>query len=339
MISGNIASVSKKQNSDINIGKLAIWFVLLVLVADTIYSTWYGINLQTREKCVIYKFMPRWLFMTYEYLFELFMVVIAGAFAGSVTEKYFKRYKKLIPQNQVTAFFYASLIPVCSCSAIPLIESMKRRLKMRTIISFVMSAPILNPYVIYLSFSVIGFKYGVLRILGAFVVSIITGIVMEIAHKKMGNNAIGVYNSCRPKVCSAIRGEDVYMKTWKMVFEIAPYVFIAGFLGLILEISGPLKVIEQLPLNDHFVSLLIFTLIGTFIYMCNGADVLFLAPLLRFTDLGLGVSIGFSLSATAICTTSIIMLFKFLGKRLTTVLVLTVYLVIVLFSYLSGMIV
>ena len=314
------------------IAKYSIWFILLLLLVDTVYSSWYGITMETRERCVIYQFMPRWLFMTYEYLIELFMVVVAGAFAGTLAEKYFTKYRRLMPKNQVTAFLYASIIPVCSCSAIPLIESMKKKLPLRTIISFVMAAPILNPYVIFLSFSVLGYQYGILRILGSFVISIVTGLVVEAVYRKSGKPEIGIYKSCQPSACGVKVANTVYRKTWKMIKVIAPYIFIAGFLGLVLELAGPMKFVEQLPLNDSIITLLLMTLIGTAIYLCNGADILFLAPLLTYTDLGMGNAIAFSITATAICATSIVMFSKFLGKRLTAALVATIYVVTVLFS-------
>ncbi|MDC0584424.1 permease [Bacteroidales bacterium] len=329
-LNADLRIISKVINHDYK--KSIIWLILILLAADTLYSTWYGINMHTRERCIIYQFMPKWLFMTYEYLIELFMVVIAGTFAGAVTEKYFTKFKRFMPKNQITAFLYASVIPVCSCSAIPLIESMKKKLPFRSVISFVVAAPILNPYVIFISFSVLGFQYGIYRILGALILSILVGLLVELAYKTGNKKDIGVYQSCAPKACSTKSGNDIYSKTWDMISRIAPYIFIAGLLGPLLEMAGPVQFIQNLPLSDNWSTLLIITLIGTFIYLCNGADVLFLAPLLQYTNLGLGNAIAFSITSTAICASSIVLLVKFLGKRLTTILVVSIYAITVLFS-------
>jgi len=322
----------QRRNPKINFYKLGIWLVLAILLVDTLYSTWYGIHYNTREKCVIYKFLPSWLFLINEYLIELFLVVVAGTFAGTLTEKYFTRYRKFLPKNQISAFVYASVIPVCSCSAIPLIESMKHRLPLRAIITFVMAAPLLNPYIIFLSYSVLGVWYGTLRILGSLIVSVFVGLVVDFAYRRMGKPEIGIYKSCDTSSCSAVIGKDVYRKSWVLVGKIAPYILIAGILGLLFELTGPLKLIDQLPFNQGIITLSLLTGIGTAIYLCNGADILFLAPILQYTDLGFGDALAFSLSSTAVCTTSIIMLSRFIGKRLTTVLVAATVGIILLFS-------
>lgn len=326
-------AIQVSNQKRVNIGKIAIWVILLLLAADAIYSAWNGINLQTRNNCVIYRSIPRWLFLTNEYFIELFMVVVAGAFAGTLSEKFFTRYRKLFPNDQFTAFIYASIIPVCSCSAIPLIESMKKRLPLRTLITFVIAAPLLNPYIIFLSFSVLGIKYGVLRILGSFLISMLTGLFVEWIYIRIGKPEIGIYKSCEPTGCNFVPGNDVYRKTWKMIGKIAPYILIAGLLGLVFELTGPVKLIERLPLNGSLISLLLVILIGIPIYFCNGADVLFLSPLLAYTDIGLGTALAFSLTSTAICASSIVMLSKFLGKRLTTALVGAVFAITLIFAY------
>jgi len=325
--------IPKRQNNGINIPKIAIWFILAVLLVDTIYSSWYGIHYNTREKCAIYKFLPSWLFLINEYLLELFLVVVAGTFAGTLTEKYFTKYRKFIPKTQLSAFVYASVIPVCSCSAIPLIESMKSRLPLRTIITFVIAAPLLNPYIIFLSYSVLGVEYGSLRILGSLIVAIAVGLVVDLAYHRIGKPEIGIYKSCDTASCSAVIGKDVYRKTWVLVGKIAPYILIAGILGLLFELTGPLKLIDQLPLSGGITSLILLTGIGTAIYLCNGADILFLAPILQYTDLGMGDALAFSLSSTAVCASSIIMLSRFLGKKLTFVLTAATIVMILIFSF------
>ena len=337
-ISTSISLANKQQTphkvNQLLLAKLGTWLVLALLITDFAYSAWNGINLQTRDRCVIYHFLPRWIFLLYEYLIELFLVVTAGAFAGSLAEKYFNRFRRILPKNQITAFLYASFIPVCSCSAIPLIETMKQRMSLKTIITFVMAAPLLNPYIIFLSFSVMGINYGLLRIAGAFIIAVTTGYVIEFAYNKMGNPEIGIYQSCNTGSCRIVAGNNIYLKTWKMIKKIAPYILIAGILGLAFEITGPVKLIDKFPMSGNLISLTLVTLIGIPIYFCNGADILFLAPLMQYTDLPLGTALSFSLTSTAICISSIIMLSRFLGRRLTAILSLNVIVLSFLFAML-----
>lgn len=315
------------------IQQITIWVILILLCADAIYSAWNGITMNTREKCIIYRSLPRWMFILYEFMIELFFVVVAGTFAGVVVEKYMKRLKWIIPKNQVSAFIYASIIPVCSCSTIPIIETMKERMSLRTIITFITAAPLLNPYVIFLSFSLLGITYGTLRLLGAFALSVIIGIITQIVHKKTGSPELGLYKSCAPKSCIK-PAFGIYNKTWNIIIKIAPYIAIAGIAGMLFELLGPLKLIEHMPLENSHITLLIFVIIGIAIYLCNGADILFLSPLLLYTDLGMGSAIAFSLTATGICASSIIMLSKFIGKKLTATITASTFILTIIIGFL-----
>ena len=159
--------------------KVGIYFSIFLLIIDFIYKSWYGISYQNREMCVVYNFLPSVLFWIYEYFIELFLVVIVGVFVAVILERQFSKHKRFFPKNQFSAFIYASIIPVCSFSAIPMIETMKDKFKFCTLITFVVAAPLLNPYIVSLSFSVLGIKYGILRITASFVLAIITGLVVE----------------------------------------------------------------------------------------------------------------------------------------------------------------
>ncbi len=79
--------------------------------------------------------------------------------------------------------------------------------------------------------------------------------------------------------------------------------------------------------------MLLLELIGIPMYLCNGADILLLRPLLDATDLTVGSAMVFSLTSSAVCISSIAMLSGYLGKKLTAVLVVT----LVLITYCIGL--
>lgn len=63
-----------------------------------------------------------------------------------------------------------------------------------------------------------------------------------------------------------------------------------------------------------------WVLVGVPLYFCNGAEVLFVRPLVVH-GFPLGTGVAFSMTSTAICATSIAMLLKVIGRWLTTVMV------------------
>ena len=297
------------------VARIIVYSALGITSIHTVYMSVFNIHPLNRDLCVLYSSTPRWLFLFYEYFFEFAVVVLLGIFAGVLIEQHFRKIKRFFPRNQLLAFTYASVLPVCSCGVIPIVETMKTRVRLRVIITFVIAAPLLNPYIIFLSFSVLGFKYGVLRILSSFLLAVGSGILTEIMVGKSSAENLGRLDSCAEN-CT-VYGNDPFVKTTQMAKKMLPYIFWGGFLSLGLELLQPKEFMQTLNFSNEWLSMIIMTVIGVPVYVCNGADVLLLKPLLAYTDLTEGAAMIFSLTSSAVCISSITMLLKFLGKKIT----------------------
>jgi len=312
--------------------KIIVFSVFFIVIAHTIYMNVMGFNSLSHDACLVYKTVPRWFFYLYENILELFIVVILGIFAGVLTEKYFLKIKRFYPKNQLLAFLYGSILPICSCGAIPLIESMKKKTSMKVIITFVIATPLLNPYIIFVSYAVLGLKFTILRVVFSFFTAIITGQILQFAADRLKQSIPGDFGACVTD-CDPVLARDPFVKTVKMTKKIWPYILFAGLMGFGLALLNPKQYIEVLNLTAEPWATILMTLVGIPIYVCNGTDVLFLKPLLQYADLSMGAAIAFSLSSSALCISSIVMLTKFIGTKLTTILVASVFLLMLLFSY------
>ena len=311
--------------------RIFIFSVLILVVAHTLYMNMMGFTSLSHDACVVYKTVPRWFFQFYESFLELFVVVILGILAGVLMEKYFFKIKRFYPKNQILAFVYGSILPICSCGVVPLVESMQRKTSLKVIITFIVATPLLNPYIISVSFAVLGFKYGMLRIVFAFFTAIITGYVVEYAAKILKLEGVGDYKACVSD-CDPVLDRDPFVKTMKMTRKILPYILLAGTLSFLFALINPKQYLETLNFSAEPWATILLTLIGIPLYVCNGTDVLFLKPLMQYTDLSMGAAIAFSLSSSAVCISSIVMLAKYLGGKLTTVLTVTIFILMLLFS-------
>jgi len=326
-----------KTAKDQRNARIMVFTVLFVVVAHTLYMNIMGFNTLSHDACFVYKNVPRWFFQFYESFLELFVVVILGILAGVLMEKYFFKIKRFYPKNQLLAFVYGSILPICSCGVVPLVESMQRKTSLKVIVTFIVAAPLLNPYIISISFAVLGIKYGILRIVFSFLTAIITGYAVEYAAKALKLTNVGNYKACVTE-CDPILDRDPFVKTMKMTKKILPYILFAGALSFAFALINPKQYLETLNFSSEPWATLILTLIGIPLYVCNGTDVLFLKPLMQYTDLSMGAAIAFSLSSSAICISSIVMLTKYLGGKLTAVLTATIFLLMLLFSTLINLI-
>lgn len=308
------------------IAKVIVYGAILLTVVDMVYSNIKGINQINRETlCILYTSMPRWLFLAYEYFFELAIVVLLGVFASTLLEVYIKKVKRFFPKNQVLAFLYGSILPICSCGAVPIIEVMKKRVSLRVIVTFIVAAPLLNPYIIVLSLSIMGVKYCIFRIIASFVLALSTGLLVDWIGKWFLKSELGKYEACNTG-CAVASG-DPFVKTLLITRRLLPYILIGGTISFALEMFNPKQLLTWFNFSNQWLSMLIMVAIGIPVYVCNGADILLLKPLLSFTDLSLGSAMVFSLTSSSVCVSSIVMLSKFLGRRLTAVLVTCVGLV------------
>ena len=303
--------------------KAAIATSVALLLIDLIYKTAFGITIQTRDRCFLFRNLPRAGFLFYEYFIELLLILVTGIFIAVVLESYFSRYQRIYPKNIFTAFLVASILPVCSCSAIPLIETMKGQLRLSTIMTFVVAAPLLSPYIIVLSFTTLGVRYALLRILSAFVLAASTGLVVAALFGRKTDTAAHGLLGCGSSGCTITR-QGYSIDTFRILRRVFPYFLIAAAMGMGFELLTPADLLRSTDLNQSLTGLLLVTIIGVPIYFCNGADVLFLSPLMYYSGLPMGTAIAFSLTSTSVCATSLVMLYKFIGLRLTGVLLGTV---------------
>ena len=294
------------------------WTCIAIYSADWIYRSIYSITYETRQNCILYRNVPKWFFMLYENVLELFMVVIIGVVVAALFEKYFKRISPVFPDNAFTAFIYASVLPVCSCTSIPLVKAMHEHISYRTIITFLVSAPLLNPYIIALTYRMLGFDYMIARIAASFVMAYSAGILMEKLLDKPEVSFLAL--QCASKKNCSYREENIWTNAKFIFLQILPYIALAGALSLAFEFTSPAKMVEYIPVGDGIFSTLMMVALGIPIYLCNGADALVLKPLSQFTDIGFGTAMSFSLTSSAICISSFVLLTKFIGIKHTVFL-------------------
>ena len=291
------------------LAKLLVAVSVTLLTLDMIYRNLAGITYQTKDSCVLYTTFPRWMAMAYEYFIELMLIVVVGIFAATLLEKYFPRINRLVPKNPVSAFLCASIIPVCSCSAIPLIRPMEGRIPFRAIITFIVAAPLLNPYIIMVSVTVLGLEYALLRIACSFILAVSTGFVVEFFYNRMKVRHIKFPSLCSSAgACSKSADRDIFSRTFQIFKKLLPFLILAGFLSLAMEIFSPGSWLKGIDLSGSVAGNILVILIGIPIYFCNGADVLFLRPLMLHGGLPLGTAVAFSMTSTSVCISSLILL-------------------------------
>lgn len=319
-------------------GRASVAVALLVLLADELYKRVAGVGPESKEACAFYREGPPVLFRLYENFLELFFLVLVGLFVAALLEAYAGRLGRFLPRNPLLAFLYGSILPACSCGAIPLAEAFKGRVPERSLVAFLVAAPLLNPYIVVLSFGLAGARYAALRIGASFVLSLGTGFAVEALGRASaavrkgavaeardaGAGSGGAPGGCAG-ACAGAALAGIGRRTLGRFARLLPWLFLAGALSLALDLAGPLARFRLEALAGRGAAgVAIAVLLGAPIYLCNGADVALLAPLLARGSVSMGTAIAFSLASTAVCASSVVMLGRFLGTRKAAAIALSV---------------
>ena len=217
--------------------------------------------------------------------------------------------------------------------AIPIIGTLRKKIGLKVLITFIIAAPILSPQIIVLSLVSLGIEYTVLRIFFAFIVAASTGVIIELLYKKKKFSLPPFF--CN--YCQKNKG-DIYTKTMYFFKQLLPFIFLAGLVNVAIELFGITELVSFAQV-ESILGTVIILLIGIPVYFCGGTEIILIRPFLMHGIIGLGTAAGFSVTSTAICIASIAMLIKIIGKKATLVMTTLIFLVSFILATIVNMII
>jgi HEAT repeat protein/uncharacterized membrane protein YraQ (UPF0718 family) len=314
------------------------WWLALILaivaMAVFVYCVYCEIIQPTMET-------PSKDFLPNLYLFALkvFPFFIGGSLISGIVLKYFSQ-KWRLPSSMFGACILGAILPICSCGVVPLARAMMALdIPKRTVIAFLVVTPILNPFVIFLSYGVIGIEYTILRIVGTFALAIAMGLIIERVVGAEETDETGeICKFC--KSCASPSSADSnsgLINGWRLMGLLHRYIIIGTILGAAMATYMPMGMVTKYLGSDIF-GLIFAVTVGIPLYLCSGEEVIMLKPLL---DLGLpmGHAVAFTIAANGICITSIAVLFGALGRKTTVALVILFWVLSFLLGYLINMVI
>ena len=257
------------------------------------------------------------------YSISLIPFFILGVLFATFIGRYAKHNTKWLPKSMFGAAVWASILPICSCAAVPFSYALMatKRIPLRAVITFMFVVPVLNPFVISMSWGILGWQYTVLRIISILTLGMVSGILIERylgeSVKKDGTEDTEEYCSC--KGCSAsgmdLQGDTFSEAAYGLMMYLSPYMIIGALTGAALTIYLPPFIVGEY-LSNGFWGLILSSLLGIPVYLCSGEDILILQPLMQM-GLPMGHAISLTLAGNGICLSSITLLYPLFGKKVT----------------------
>ncbi len=215
-------------------------------------------------------------------------------------------------------------LPICSCGVVPVATSLRQSGASKgATISFLISTPQVGADSFMITYSLMGWVFGVFRIIASLITALLAGLLVNLWDKSPDEP---------PRLCDT--DQETIADRFKTVLSYIEYqllgsivnmllvgILVAGFISALI----PPVFFEQY-FNSPFLSMLLMLLIGIPLYVCAAASTPIAAALI-LKGLSPGAALVFLLTGPATNAMSIVAVTKIVGKKATLIYLTVIALV------------
>lgn len=223
-------------------------------------------------------------------IIEALPFVLIGSLLSGAIEIFINPNKitTLLPKNKILRVFFGTFIgfifPSCECGIIPIFNRiLDKNVPSYTAIPFLVTAPIINPIVLFATYSAFGnsMRFVLLRFLGAIVISLIIGIFLAF----LGDENI-LKTKCNTHQHYHYENETYLKKLFLTLshaidefFDTGRYLIFGSLVASIMQIYVPTRLLTSIGHNP-VMAVLIMMLLAFILSLCSEADAFIGASLL-----------------------------------------------------------
>ncbi len=231
-----------------------------------------------------------------------------------------KKVRKYMGQNNFRSIFNASMLgvplPLCSCGVIPTgISFYKHGASKASTVSFLISTPQTGVDSIFVTYSMLGLPFAVIRPVVAFITGLFGGLVTkkidpEKAETNLQNNENGdeLPKGFLPRVKEMFRYSFI-----EFLQDISNWLIIGLMVAALISVLVPDDFFADKIPND-FIGMLVILVISIPVYICATASVP-VAAVLMLKGLSPGAALVLLMAGPATNAATITMIGKVLGKK------------------------
>ena len=268
-------------------------------------------------------------------IYLLFGFIMAGLLHALFPESIIRRH---LGRNSFYSVIKSTLfgipIPLCSCGVVPVAASLKNSGASKgATISFLISTPQVGADSFMITFSLLGWVFGLFRIAASLITAIIAGLIVNIIS---GNS-----RSQPGETPSNGASDENFGQRLRSMFDYIEYdlmgsianallagIIIAGIIGALI----PDGFFEKYMGSD-FISMLLMLIVGIPMYICASASTPIAASLIM-KGISPGAALVFLLTGPATNAVTISTVIKILGKKSTVVYLAAIAVVSLSLGYL-----
>ena len=262
---------------------------------------------------------------------------IAGVLHVFVPQRFYANY---LSRNNKFSVLWAALLgvplPLCSCGVIPTAIGLRNEKASKgAIASFLIATPQTGIDSILATFSLMGLGFAIIRPAAALITGVCGGLLVN-RFAGIDNSELEIENSCE----SPLSALNFPRKVWRVLkyayFDMLRDIGLRLLIGLVVAALIQVAVPDEFFLsfgNQPLVQMLVILLIAVPMYICSTGSIP-VAAALMMKGLSPGAALVMLMAGPAVNLASILVVHKSMGRRFTSIYLMTIVGFAILFGLL-----
>jgi uncharacterized membrane protein YraQ (UPF0718 family) len=280
--------------------------------------------------------------------FVLLGCLISGALQVFLTPE---RVTKILPKNKLASIAMGCglgvFFPSCECGIVPIVNQfVKKDVPVYTAFAFMLTAPIVNPIVIFSTFIAFGnsAKFAFLRVVGSLIVAMVVGIWLAYFNKQtILKKALAVPTTTTHKHhhTHVHEAEGTTHKWTHQVrhllqhsidefFDTGRYLIIGGLIAAAMQTYLPTGMMLTLG-STKFLAVLVILVLAFTMSLCSEADAFIGSSLLSL--FGAGPVVGFLVFGPMVDIKNLLMMKRYFTGRFIGTMVGLIAVVVLIYAW------
>lgn len=232
----------------------------------------------------------QWMAIFMSIIIEALPFVLVGAILSGFISVYVTpdRVAKCLPKSKILRILFGTFVgfvfPSCECGIVPIINRfLEKKVPSYTAIPFLATAPIINPIVLFATYSAFGnsWRFVMLRLVGASLVAIVLGMMLGFV---IDEDIVKDY--IKPGHCHDYSGYSLPQKMFYALshaiddfFDTGRYLVFGTLIASAMQIFVPTRILATIGGNP-LTAILVMMLLAFILSLCSEADAFIGASLL-----------------------------------------------------------
>ena len=277
-------------------------------------------------------------------IIEALPFVLIGSLISGWIEVYITpdKVSEFLPRDRWGRIFFGTFIgflfPSCECGIVPIINRfLEKKVPSYTAVPFLVTAPIINPIVLFATYSAFGnsIKLAFLRALGAIVIALILGIFLGFFWKEpiQKENPIACYEHDFSLLDPARKVFQVFIQAIDEFFDMGRYLVFGCLFASIVQVYVPTRILTSISATP-LLAIVLLMVLSFLLSLCSEADAFIGSSLL--SSFGFAPVLAFLVIGPMLDVKNLLMMKNYLKTRFIWQFMTIVTLVVLVYSYLVG---